>query len=526
MTKSASAPPDLEALRSAEPRDSTSAAPTARRPLLPRLTIGVLVLGGLAAVFAVLKPLFFPPRDVTLATVRITTEETVRRRASSVQAAGWVEADPFPITVRPLVRGVVERIDVVEGTPLVRGKTVIAVLRNLDLENALALARSDVALCTAEHAQAESVLAVAESLLEQKIHLRAAVAARAGELATARAETERARAQRMAAQAALDGAKVDLEAQEDLRDAGRSAPTALARAQASVRQAEARVTAFRFEEVRVVADLKRITDLLDLAREEVREPRELQGAVTDAASNVAKVLAVLERARTAMAVAQRNVDHLTVLAPADGVVLRLEAAPGAVSGPDGEFKGEREGIGSTGGLNRATGALCTLYDPARLQVRVDLAYADVPGVATGTDVEIEAKAVPGRKFKGRVSRLVSEADITQAKLQVKVRLLDPDALLRPEMICTARFLVQAEPSAGSEKGAKDDAPARLLVPTAALRGDAVFVYDPTGGGRARRVPVRVVAADDDWTEVEGELGLSTKLILEDVEDGERVKGRP
>ena len=518
-TEAPSAHPDLEALRRTEP---AAPAPKARRPLLPRLTIAVLVLGGLAAVYAVLHPIFFPPREVTLATVRMSNGEVMRRSASSVQAAGWIEADPYPISVRPLVRGVVERLEVIEGTPLVEDETVIAVMRNLDLENALAVAKQDVALREAMHARTKTSLAVAQSLLEQKIELRVAIAAREGDLATARAEIDRARARRKAAEAARDGVEVDLEAQQDLKAAGRSAPTALAAAEARVREAEAEVTGLRFEEVRFVAELNRISALLDLAREEAREPRALQGGVDAAGSLVLEAAAALERARTVQAVAQRNVDHLTVRAPVDGVVLRLEAAPGALCGPSGEFKGEREGTGSTGGLNRLTGALCSIYDPKRLQARVDLPYADVSGITAGTEVEIEAKALPGRKFEGVVDRLVREADITQAKLQVKVRLIDPADLLRPEMICTARFLVKAEPSPSGKP--KQGASARLLVPTRALRGDAVFVYDPTGGGRARRVSVRVVARGEEWTEVEGALGLSSRLIRAAGEDGERVKG--
>lgn len=90
------------------------------------------------------------------------------------------------------------------------------------------------------------------------------------------------------------------------------------------------------------------------------------------------------------------------------------------------------------------------------------------------------------------------------------------------MLCTARFLVPAKGPEGDAERAQTSGP--VQVPTEALRGEAVFVYDPTGGGRARRVPVRIVQRGPSWTEVEGNLGLSSKLILEAVEDGEPVKG--
>ena len=61
------------------------------------------------------------------------------------------------------------------------------------------------------------------------------------------------------------------------------------------------------------------------------------------------------------------------------------------------------------------------------------------------------------------------------------------------------------------------------MPSESVRGDAVWVFDPRRGGRARRVPVQVVGRDGDWTEVEGALGLSSKVILDPVEDGEKVR---
>lgn len=507
---------DLEALR----RTAPDPLP-ARRRLKPRIVGVLIVLGLLGAAYAVLEPVFFPPRAVRLVQVEpVDGGDATTPRASSVQAAGWVEADPYPVTVRPLVRGIVETLDVLEGTKVEQGKTRIAVLRNADLENALVTAKAQLELMHKIHEHRKVTLAVMASILEQKIDLRAMVAQREGERATARVAVEQAAANRKVAEAALARARVDLDAQRELERAGHATPTALATAKAAVREAEQRVLAVRTEEARAQADLARVEDLLALAQEAVRDPRVLQGQVDEAQAAVHHAHADEKRAQADVDVAQRNVDLLTITAPMNGVVLRLESAPGAVVGPGGEFKGSGEGAGSTGLLNRLTGALCSIYDPAKLQVRVDVPYADLPGIAEGTEVELEAKAVPGRRFRGVVDRLVREADITQAKLQVKVRVLDPDERLRPEMLCTARFLVKERPK---EAGTPRRRSAAMRVPSAAVRGDAVWVYDPTRGGIARRVAVKVLSEADGHSVVEGELGLSSKVILDEVRDGEAVK---
>ena len=64
---------------------------------------------------------------------------------------------------------------------------------------------------------------------------------------------------------------------------------------------------------------------------------------------------------------------------------------------------------------------------------------------------------------------------------------------------------------------------RFRVPDGAVQNGAVFIYDPTSGGRARRVPVESLSSADGFTLVEGELGLSSKVILDPIEDGAKVR---
>ena len=169
-----------------------------------------------------------------------------------------------------------------------------------------------------------------------------------------------------------------------------------------------------------------------------------------------------------------------------------------------------------------TGALVSLYDPKKLQARIDVPLASVAGVGAGQEAELRVETVPGRVFHGVVSRVVSQADPLKNTLQVKVGITDPDpTLLKPEMLVRARFL--APSGAAVAAGAAAPAVTRVLVPRRAVRGGAVYLYDPRGGGRARRVPVTVVAEDGDVAEVTGELGATNEAILDPVEDGDRVE---
>jgi len=221
--------------------------------------------------------------------------------------------------------------------------------------------------------------------------------------------------------------------------------------------------------------------------------------VEAAEAEAGKARAERDAAKAELAIAERELAWAEVRAPADGVVMKLLAAPGAVVGP-----GEAEGI-------------VALYDPRRLQARVDVPLASVGGVEVGQEVELRSEVLPGKATKGVVIRVQRESDLLKNTLQVKVRLVDPDPLLRPETLCRARFLAPPS-SAGATR-----APALFKVPRAALRDGAVFVFDPREGGRARRVPAERVGEEDGAVIVRGDLSITHRVILEAVRDGERVK---
>jgi hypothetical protein len=313
-----------------------------------------------------------------------------------------------------------------------------------------------------------------------------------------------------------------VDALESLEGAGSSTRLARERARARLGEAEGSVGVAAAAAALAQAEVARLEALVALAVEGEENPRELEGKVAvderaEALAEAARDLAAVE-----VRVAERNASLLVVKAPMDGIVMRLESAPGGVAGPEGSLMpGSEAATGSTGRLGAMSGALVSLYDPQRLQARVDVQLDQVGGIGAGTGVELAAAAVPGRTFHGEVIRLQREADILKNTLQVKVRITDPDPLLRPEMLVQARFLVAAQPGTGTRP------PARVLVPSAAVRGDSVFVYDPTGGGKATRVVVKVVGparGAEGFTEVEGPLGVGHKVILDPVEDGEAVRG--
>lgn len=513
-------PVDLDVLR----RGDAAAGPRRKPGRLRRFAAWTLLaLALLGVVYALIEPILFPPRSV--ATVRpepVDAGASLIPQGERVEDVGWLEAAPYPTSARPLVRGVLAALEVLEGDAVVADTTVIGTLRNLEVEHAHDQAKADLALAQAEQRDAEERLAVMVSLLDQKLPLREHVVDLEGRLGVAAKQLARAERRRAENDAALATARVDLEAQETLLQGGSGTRIARDRAAKRILEVEEARRSIEAEIEAARADRDRLANHLKLAREGVRDPRGLEGNVTTARSAVALAKARVASREVALGIARSNLDHLTVRAPIDGIVMRIETSPGSIVGPEGEMReGLESGPGSTSRLDRASGALVSIYDPKQLQIRVDVLFAKVSALGKGSRCTFTVDAIPGSTFSGVVDRFVHEADINQNALQVKVRVTDPDPRMRPEMLCRVSFEARKQTVAPGESPSAGLPAFRL--PKRAVRDGHVMLFDPRQGGRARQVPVEVLSTSETTVVVRGDVGLSSRVILEAVNDGERVE---
>jgi HlyD family secretion protein len=481
----------------------------ARRPLGGRLALLAVVLIAVALVVTFLVPLLRPSRAVATAAVKIGGSGGVIRQQTA-EAAGWIEAEPFPVFARPLVKGVLRSLDVLEGAEVKKDETVLGILESADLLSARDRAQALVAQGEREVERAETDLSVARSLLEQKGEERLRDAETRNRAPAAEERLQAAGKAVAEAEAERDARRADLEGQERLKAAGGTYPVALAKAKAMLAAAEAALVARQSDARAAEAALKEAQERATIAAELLADPRGLKGDVDRAVRALAVSKANLDRARTDLAIADREISWAVVKAPVTGVVMKLLAAPGQPVGPEGGRLPEPGQPFAPEG-----GALVAIYDPARLQARVDVPLASMQGVHAGQDVEIRSEVLGARVTKGKVLRIERESDLLKNTLQVKVKLLDPDPLLRPETLCRARFLA----APGEQASA---APQLFLVPKGAVRDGAVFVVDPAEG-RAHRIPVESVGEEEGDAVVKGALSLTHRVILDAVEDGERVK---
>ena len=171
----------------------------------------------------------------------------------------------------------------------------------------------------------------------------------------------------------------------------------------------------------------------------------------------------------------------------------------------------------------AKGYVLSIADLNDLRVELDISQNDFAKVLPKQPCWIVTDAYPDKKYEGVVDLISPEANRQKATILVRVKVLNPDGLLKPDMNATVSFLApKSMIVAGSASTAPSGHPA-IRVPASAVRDGAVFVVED---GVAKK---RVVATmKTTGTEVEVQKGLigGEDLILsppDSLHDGARVK---
>ena len=485
---------DLSALRI---DDSQAVVP--KRPIGPRLMVLSVFVLAIAVAATFLVPILLPARTVRMAAVQPATHAATTATIGGTEAVGWVEADPYATTVRPLVSGHLESLEVLEGDTVKKGESIIGHLVSAELLAAVDRTHASIkehgAALTA--AQAKQDLA-AERLKQNTDAILRLQEAEAKHLAI-QTKVDMTRAKQKQTEAEAKSATANVKAQNRLQQAGNSFPVALERAAADADAAIAAVEAIKAELSGHIAELQQQLKTVALCKEFANDPVDLRGADAIANADVAKAKAALAKAKTELQIAERELDWAVVRSPIDGVVLRLESEPGDMVG-----HGEK--------------GIVVLYDPKKLRARIDVPIDSLSGIREGQAVEVTSDAIGNTIVHGVVQRLQHETDMLKNTLQVKIGLTDPPALLRPETLCRARFLA---PTTSAEPGQTNTTSA-WRVPKAAVQDGRVFLFDPKNS-QAREVAVTVLGDDGDTVIVSGNLSPTHRVILEPVTNGEAIQ---
>lgn len=216
--------------------------------------------------------------------------------------------------------------------------------------------------------------------------------------------------------------------------------------------------------------------------------------------------AVVHAAEAALQNAKASLDYTLIRAPFDAVVLTKNADIGDIVTP-------------LGAAANAKAAVVTIADMNSLQVEVDVSETSITTVRVGQPCDIQLDALPDTRFRGEVYAIVPTIDRSKATVLVKVRFLDKDRRMLPDMSAKVSFLPR--------KLAPEEMKPRLAAGRSALvnLNGKTFAY-LLEGNRVRETPVRVGATFGDMVEILSGLKAGDRVVVtppKGLKDGSRVK---
>ena len=154
-----------------------------------------------------------------------------------------------------------------------------------------------------------------------------------------------------------------------------------------------------------------------------------------------------------------------------------------------------------GVIQNADSALFTIEDLDTLIVRVNIPERELRRLSTGQAAELSFDAVPGRSFVGEVALIGPAVNAATATFQARIRVSDPDRLLKPGMFGRVAIVYERKPDA-------------LQIPRAALLdGDGPPTVFVVAEGRVDERQVELGLSNGGWVEVVSGLGEQDAVVV-------------
>lgn len=430
-------------------RDNDSAPPP-RRSRAWLLPVGILL--GFALLFLILfRDRLLPATPVESAQVIAipgdtkTTSTTPNRDAPIIfQATGWVEPDPWSVKATALIDGVIDQVHVLEGQKVDKGDLIATLISD---DSKLMLSAAEYELSRLEAARDAHCAGILRTIEEMK------------------------------------GIQAQEKSVISVREAAKD------RLDRLVRSGTRAVAERDIVEARL--DFEKVSALALAAESKVTE---IAAGLNEKSYETVAMERMIQAGQVGVDQAKLALSRTEIRATISGRILRLLASPG-----------QKRMLGMD---DPDSSTVAILYDPRKLQVRVDVPLADASQLQVGQTTRIRCNLLPDKIFHGQVTRIVGEADIQRNTLQAKVVIEDPDDALRPEMLCRVEFLEASSGLATTTRGLG------LWIPKAALDGSRVWVIDPD----SHRVSAREVTLG-------GSLDLRQET-LSGLRPGERIVLNP
>jgi len=215
----------------------------------------------------------------------------------------------------------------------------------------------------------------------------------------------------------------------------------------------------------------------------------------------------IEEAKGAVAFYETQLSNTVIKAPVTGTILERAVERGEFVTTS--FVGERG----------AKGYVVSLADLNDLEVELDISQNDFARLGARQKGVVTVDAYPDKRWDGVIDEISPEANRQKATVQVKVKILNPDEYLRPEMNASVAFISE------QKSGGSAAAPGKpvVFIPSSTIRDDKVYI---AVGDKVVIRSVRVSGSTPQGMRVEEGLIGGEDLIVNpsaDLKEGTRIE---
>jgi len=210
---------------------------------------------------------------------------------------------------------------------------------------------------------------------------------------------------------------------------------------------------------------------------------------------VAGAEAAIKANAAALRSAEVSLEYTIIRAPFDAVVLTKNADVGDIVTP-------------LGAAANAKASVVTIADMSSLLVEVDVSESNLEQVKLEQPCEIQMDALPDTRLRGAVHMIVPTADRSKATVLIKVKFLDKDERILPEMSAKVAFL-QRQVESGEMK------PRTAINPESVITRNSNKSVFLVKENRILETPVTIG----------GQIGGMTE-VLSGLKAGDRIVTRP
>jgi HlyD family secretion protein len=277
------------------------------------------------------------------------------------------------------------------------------------------------------------------------------------------------------------------------------ADLAAAKARLPQSQADLQEATIQFERYRKLV-AEQLVPRADYDAAEARYKRAAASVIADSAA--------IRSSEATVRAAEVALEYTNIRAPFDGTVLTKNADVGEIVAPFGS-------------ASTARAAVVSIADMSSLEVEADVSESNIQRIKPGQPCEIVLDAYQETRYPGVVSKIVPTADRAKATVMTKIKFVQIDERVLPEMSAKVTFLSKAS-AENIMNGTKKIA----VSPTAIVtRGDQKIAFIVRDGS-VTETPVEIAGTLGSLLEVRSGLAEGNQVVLnppENMATGMRVK---